>query len=426
MKFLLRLSAACLLPAPLFASVSLEFQIGGVKVPEGSIAVLVADTAGDGFTAPPTAPGTVLSAGEMIGLDDTIVAVFPTSTLSEWGSLEGFAGFAPEIRYDDLGVESGQELVLHVFPERAAGDPIRSGEPHVSYRTEDPGQIVPGSTMEFALPADGGAHLLATLIPANGGTADLSMVDLAPLPYGDGSGQISGQLSPNAVHTYFFELGAPGYLGLSGSGGGGLRSELYGPDGLLLAATIGSPLSSDLAAGWHVLRVLRQTGGSGNTGYSLTFETEGIVLPDLAVGARPRSLMGTNVFGGARGQTLSLTSRRAVPVLGYATIANRGGKKETLSLKGNAGGSLCRIAYLGGSGNLTGAVVAGRFRTPRVNKADKPLALRVQFSPRKAKLTRKRGKRSIILRRTFTATLTARSTATPARPDKAIIRATTR
>ncbi len=426
MKFLLRLSAALFLPANLFASVSLEFQLGGVEVPAGSIAVLVADTAGNGFTAPPTAPGTALSAGETIGLDDTIVAVFASSDLSEWGSLEGFAGFAPEIRYDDLGVEAGQDLILHVFPGRAAGDPIRSGEPHVSYRTGDLGQIAPGSTMEFALPADGGAHLLATLIPANGGTADLSMIDLAPLPYGDGSGQLSGQLSPNAIHTYFFELTIPGYLDLSGSGGDGLRTELYGPDGSLLASSPGASLGSDLAAGWYVLRVLRETGGTGNLDYHLAFATEGIVLPDLAVGATARSLIGENVLGGATGQIVSLASRRARPVLGYATLANRGGKEEILSLRGNAGGPLCAITYLGESGNLTGAVVAGTFRSPGMDNADAPLALQVLFSPSKKKLTKKRGKRSITLRRTFAATLTAGSTVTPADPDKATLRASTR
>ena len=61
-----------------------------------------------------------------------------------------------------------------------------------------------------------------------------------------------------------------------------------------------------------------------------------------------------------------------------------------------------------------------------MDNADAPLALQVLFSPSKKKLTKKRGKRSITLRRTFAATLTAGSTVTPADPDKATLRASTR
>ena len=426
MKLFLRAFAAAILSTHAFASVSLEFQLGGVEVPSGSIAVLAADTAGNGFTAPATAPGTALAVGGAIGADDVIIAVFEPSLLSEWGTLEGFAGFVAELRYEELGVAAGQDLILHVFPARAAGEAIRSGEPSASYRTEDLGEIAPASTMDFALPEDGGAHLLATLIPENGGTADLSMIDLAPLPYGDGSGELTGRLSPDAIHTYFFELTGPGYLDLSGSTGNGLRTELYGPGGTLLASPPGGTPGGDLAAGWYVLRVLREPGGTGPLDYTLAFATEGIVLPDLAVGANSGSLAGENVHAGAPGQFVSLVSRRARPVLGLATLANRGGKPEILALKGNAGNPLCAISYLGQTGNLTGAIVAGTFRSPELSSTDDPLAIRVLFSPNKKKLTKMRGRRSVILRRAFASTLTAEATGAAADPDKATIQVLTR
>lgn len=426
MRTILHTTTALLLSGPAFASVSLEFQLGGVEVPADSIAVLVADTAGNGFSSPAIAPGTPLSAGQKIGPDDVIVAVMAPSNLGDWGTLEGFTAFAPEIRYADLGIAEGQELTLHVFPDRGEGEPLRSGEPFVSYRTGDIGEITASSTMGFALPADGGAHLLATLIPANGGTADLSMIDLAPLPYDDGSGQLTGELSPNAVHTYFFEVPSAGYLDLSGTGGNGLRTELYGPDGLLLASSSGANLGSELAAGWHVLRVLREAGGTGNLAYSLDFGSEGIISPDLAVGTSPLSLSGVNVLGGLPGQTVSILSRRARPALGYASLANRGGKAEILAVTGNPGTPLCGITYLGQSGNLTGAIVAGTFRSPQISNADAPVAIRVLFSPNKKKLTKKRGKRSITLRRAFASTLTAESTTAAGSPDKATIQVLTR
>lgn len=308
MKSLPPLLSAMLLAAPAMASVSLEFQLGGVEVPPGSIAVLVADRADDGFVPPSTVSGATLAAGETIGADDVIIAVFAPSELAEWGALEGFAAFAPEIRYEDLGVAEGQSLTLHVFPDRLAGEPIRSGEPFVSYRTADLGEITADNTMEFALPPDGGAHLLATLAPANGGTADLSMVDLAALPYEGGDGQLQDQLSPAAVHTYFFELAGAGFLDLSGTGGNGLRAELYGPDGALVAASGNAGAFSifeDLPAGWHVLRIFREPGGAGDFDYTLAFSSEATVALDLAVGGNALTLIGRDVFDGLPGQTVT-------------------------------------------------------------------------------------------------------------------------
>lgn len=425
------LPAALLLAVslPAVASVSLEFQLGGVEIPAGSIAVLVADRSSDGFVPPSTAPGTVLSPGGIIGADDIIVAVFAASELGDWGSLEGFAAFSPEIRYENLGLEEGQELILHVFPERSEGDSIRSGEPFVSYRSEDLGEIAPGSTMDFALPADGGAHLLATIGPENGGTADLSMVDLAPLPYNAGDGQLQDQLSPDAVHSYFFELTAPGFLDLAGNGGSGLKADLYGPDGELLASSGSSGSFSfveDLLAGWYLLRVSREAGGPADLDYNIAFSSEGTILPDLAVGARFPALVGLDVIGGAAGQTVSLISRHAKPVVGYASLASRGGKPEILSLRGNGGNSFCRINYLGKTGNITGAIITGTFRSPAMSRSDDAIAFRVFFSPNKKKLSKKRGKRSIILRRTFASLLQTGATTGSAVTDRASIRVSTR
>jgi hypothetical protein len=414
---------------PAVASVSLEFQLGGVEIPAGSIAVLVADRSSDGFVPPSTAPGTALSPGEVIGADDVIIAVFAASELGDWGNLEGFAAFSPEIRYENFGLAEGQELILHVFPERIEGESIRSGEPFVSYRSEDLGEIAPSSTMNFALPADGGAHLLATIGPENGGTADLSMVDLAPLPYNSGDGQLQDQLSPEAIHSYFFELTAPGFLDLAGNGGSGLRAELFGPNGDLLASSDGSGSFSfveDLLAGWYLLRVSRETGGAAELDYNIAFSSEGIISPDLAVGSGFPALTGRDVIGGAAGQTVGLISRRAKPVVGYASLANRGGKPEILSLQGNGGSRLCSISYLGDAGNITSAIITGTFRSPEMSRSDDAIALRVLFSPNKRTLTKKRGERSIIRRRTFASLLQTGATTGSADPDRVSIRVSTR
>jgi hypothetical protein len=255
------------------------------------------------------------------------------------------------------------------------------------------------------------------------------MVDLAPLPYNSGEGQIQDLLSPEAVHSYFFELTAPGFLDLAGNGGSGLRAELYGPDGELLAASDNSGSFSfieDLLAGWYLLRVSREAGGPTDLDYTIAFSSEGIISPDLAVGTGFPPLTGLDVPGGAAGQTVSLISRRAKPVVGYASLANRGGTSEILSLQGNGGSRLCSISYLGDAGNITGAIITGTFRSPAISRGDDAIAFRVLFSPNKKKLTKKRGKRTIIRRRTFASLLQTGATTGSADPDRASIRVSTR
>ena len=113
-------------------------------------------------------------------------------------------------------------------------------------------------------------------------------------------------------------------------------------------------------------------------------------------------------------------------MIGHASLANRGGKAEILELRGSGGSPLCAIVYLGDAGNVTGAIVTGTFRSPEMSRTDDPLAFRILFSPNKKKLTRKRGGRSVTLRRTFASTLQAGATATTADPDKATIQVLTR
>ena len=114
---LLGLSAFFTLPAS--ATVSIEFQLGGINAPAGSIGVLVADTGSNGFTAPTSATGAVLSVGEIIGADDVVVAVFSNSGLPNWGTQKGFAEHFAVLDYTDLGVAVGNSLTLHVFPDRS-------------------------------------------------------------------------------------------------------------------------------------------------------------------------------------------------------------------------------------------------------------------------------------------------------------------
>lgn len=412
------LALAAVLPAS--ATVSIEFQLGGIEVPAGSIGVLVADTGDDGFDDPSSDPGAILSVGETIG-DDVVVAVLAQSSLPVWGTGKGFADQLAVLDYAKLGVAEGQELVLHVFPDRSEGDSVRPGEPHLSYRSDDLGDRSSNSTMGFALPRDGGAHLLAVLGPGQGGGADLADVNLTEVPYASGSGGFNRSLPSTASHHYYyFHLAAPGFLHLQGAGASGLQVDLYGPGGQLIASSTGGNFQflEPLGAGFHRLEF---SGAAG--GYSLLFaNADGRpVTPDVAVGPTLARLAGRNVPGG----TANLTSKQAKRVTGYAAVSNRGSRPNAIAVKGARKTALMGVAYFDASGNVTSRLVSGAYRTP-VLEATKPAsAIRVQFTPNKKKLVKKSGRKTVVRKITFNAAIRASSTAT-ASNDTGTLRVRTR
>lgn len=425
--------SALALALPASATVSIEFQLGGIEVPAGSIGVLVADVDGDGnFTSPssPEALDAQLTYSAMIG-GDVIIAIFSQSGLSDWGTRKGFAAQMAVLDYASLDLAEGDDLMLHIFPQRTEGQTIRAGEPHLSYRTDEIGQRTSNSTMGFSLPADGGAHLLAVIGPDQQGAADLTSLDLRNLPYASGSGSFDRTLStPTARHTYYFELGASGFLSLDGIGGTGLVVQLVGPNGQTVYTGGGAEFSlyDTLAAGLYTLVLSRADGSSGELAYELDFANSDLrfVVPDVAVGASLTSLTGNNTLNGGAGQAITLTSVKAIPVSGVATILNRGRLPDTLAVRGTAGSVLCGIAYFEGITNVTAGLLTGNFRTAEISEGDEATALRVQFSPNKKKLTRKKGKRSKILSKTFSTLVRADSTQGPAAMDAASLKAQTR
>jgi hypothetical protein len=431
MKALLLSLSALALALPASATVSIEFQLGGIEVPAGSIGVLVADADGDGdFTSPAEAEGAQLTYSAMIG-GDVIIAVFTQSGLTDWGTQKGFATQMAVLDYASLDLAEGDDLMLHIFPQRTEGQTLRAGEPHLSYRTDEIGQRTSNSTMGFSLPADGGAHLLAVIGPDQQGNADLSSLDVRNLPYAAGSGSFDRTLAtPTARHTYYFELGASGFLSLDGIGGTGLVVQLIGPNGQTVYTGGGAEFSlyDTLAPGLYSLVLSRESGGSGELAYELDFANSDVrfVVPDVAVGVGLTSLTGNNTLNGLPGQSLFLTSVKAKPVSGFATIMNRGQLPDTLAVRGSTGSTLCGIAYFDGAANVTAGLLSGSYRTAEIADGDEATALRVQFSPNKKKLTKKKGKRSKILKKSFSTLVRADSTQGPAVMDAASIRAQTR
>jgi hypothetical protein len=411
---------------PMSATVTVEFQFGGVNVPAGSIGVLAADTTGNGFATPTDFPGTLLGVGEAFG-DDVIVAVLTQRDLPEWGARRGFADLLAVLDYEALGVAEGNPLVLHVFPDRSEGQPVRSGEPHLPYRSEDLGDITPNSTIGFALPRDGGAHLLAVLGPENGGTADLDEVDLTALP-GASSGSMSRDLSATGRHTYFLELTVPGLLRLNGGPVPGLRAELYGPDGALIAVSEGRiDIIENLGVGFHSLVIFRPGGGAASYSFQFADSDSRVVVPDVSVGPRANAPVGAGRVGGAPGQVANVISPRARRMNGFARVANLGDRPDRIAVRGTRGTAFCAVAYFA-PGNVTAAMLgAAGHRSPReLVQGGAPHSIRVQFTPNRRRLVRKVGRREVTARRTFPATLRAAAVTQSATPDAATLRLLTR
>ena len=410
---------------PAAATVSIEFQLGGVFVPEGSIGVIVVDAGRNGFTDPAEAAGSVLTPGEAFGLDDVVVAVLEESPLSEWGSRRGFAELLAPLDYASWGLDAGDPMILHVFPVREKGDVVRSGEPHLSYRSDQIGEFTPNSTMGFALPSEGGAHLLAAIEPGLGGGADLASMDLSVFPYESGSGRIDRTLSSTAQHNYYFELNSTGFLTIEGLGGPRLLVELTGPGGQVIFAGGGQSFSfhESMPAGLYQLEISDAEGGT----YQIDFRDSDvrIVIPDVAVGSNLGALNGKNILDAAPGQLVSLMSSKARPVAGFAAIANLGELPDKLAVRGGPGNALCRISFLDATGNVTAALLSGNYRTVEVAQGN-AAALTVQFVPNKRKLTKKAGNRTRILKKTFTTFVRADSTRGAVATDSAMLQARTK
>jgi len=432
MKTQLLSASLILLALPATATVSIEFQLGGLSVPAGSVGVLVADTGADGFTNPGSSPGTVLApgvTGSLFGANDVIIAAFQPEALAGWGSQTGFAELLAAIDYQALGVSAGQNLVFHLFPDQTLGGTVRQGEPHISYRTEVAGDFTPSSTMGFQLPPDGGAHVLAALATGQGGNADLAGIDLAPLPYANGAGQLGRTLGPTGRHTLFFNLAQTSFLTLEGLGAAGFEGELFGPNGQRVAQTVSGRLEfyNNLAPGLYTLVLFRSAGATGNLNYTLAFANTDTrqVLPDVTVGPTLTTQRGRNVYNGHTSQISILLSRGANPVGGFATVANRGKRPNALALRATPGNTRFGVMYLVNGRNVSTALRLGTYRSPVLESTKAAVNIRVNVTPVKRLLVRRVGTRNVVTRASYVTAIRATSTVGPTKFDSARLQVNT-
>jgi len=147
--------------------------------------------------------------------------------------------------------------------------------------------------------------------------------------------------------------------------------------------------------------------------------------PDIAVGSTAGGLTGIRSYSPAL-QAAILVSKKAKPVMGFATLANRGTLPDALSAQGTGGNALFPVTYLGPEGNITAALLAGTYQTGEMENGDPPVWLRASIAPNKKKLTKKSGNRITILKRSLLLTIQVRSVLDPGFSDSAGIRVQTK
>ncbi|MCB1204406.1 MAG: SUMF1/EgtB/PvdO family nonheme iron enzyme [Verrucomicrobiae bacterium] len=161
-----------------------------------------------------------------------------------------------------------------------------------------------------------------------------------------------------------------------------------------------------------------------------TFE---VVLPqpDVAVGLSLQNLKGSLIYGSPSSQRITLVSRKARVVTGYASLANRTllsdrRAADQLAVKATPGNRFFRVSYFVAEGVATAAIVSGSYRTPAMDGTDALRWVTVRISPSRSRFAIKKDRRTVYLRKAFTATLRASSTLYPPASDAGSIRVLTR
>jgi len=209
---------------------------------------------------------------------------------------------------------------------------------------------------------------------------------------------------------FLFDIADPRSLRIVTAGAVGFQAELLNEAGEVLASHSGSgpvDLEKVVLAGSYTLRLTN--GGTTNEVLSVVLDASNPAL------ARPSVSF-------ARSSLVSLRARR---VRGFASVSNQGNLPEALSVRATRGNGLFRVNYFA-PGNATASLLAGTYRTPILGDSGAASVIRATVSPNKKRLTRKRGTRTTILRKTFSLVLHANSTSDTALGDTASLRVRTR
>jgi hypothetical protein len=212
---------------------------------------------------------------------------------------------------------------------------------------------------------------------------------------------------------YRFTLDELRIVSLVSEGGGHLRVDLRDVSGSVLDSFTGDAdrdLKKMLPAGDYILEVYRLAGPVQPESYTLTIDSNVVPLtrPDLTVGNTATAPIGAQSYLPAI-QLVSLTSLRARPVTGYATVSNHGNFPDIQSVQASSGNAFFAVTYFDPEGNVTAALIRGNYRTPELENNEAAVPIRILITPNKKKLIKKKRRKTRILKKTLFVNLTVTS-----------------
>lgn len=356
---------------------------------------------------------------DAVAFTDAVAPTVITGTVGDLGDTSGTVGGtvssdggAP-VETRGIVVSTGTEPVLGQDPDFAA--PSAGTGDFVSALTG----LAPGTTYRARAYASNaaGTGYGATILFTTDETIDLS----------GGTATRDRTIEAGDRQVFHFTLAGPRHALFTATGGAALRAALYDGSGGLIVSFDGDgdfSLGDLLYAGSYELHVHRTAGAGAAQDYTLAFDAATVAetLPDVGVGVSALVQTGVGIQGGGAGQVLSLGSRKAVAVRGVATFRNGGTLPDELILSGSGGSALFAVAYLGEGGNVTAQMLAGTLRTPVLEEGDEAVAVQVSVVPNRKKLSKKKkGKRTVTLKRTHVLSIRAVSDFDPAITDQAAV-----
>lgn len=373
-----------------------------------------------GFASVASPSVTMLSG--YIGAQD-VVGLVPGVTTSPVTDLTGTgATFSGQVTVEGGSAVTARGFVVGTDPDPTVENdtivPAGSGTGSFTISVTD---LLPGTTYHL--------RAYATSEIGTGYGANLVFTTDTNVTFVDGLAPFARDILPGGRQVFHFSVGGPRIVSFAATGAS-LRTELFDDEGNLIASFNGDgdfDLEQLLLAGDYAFHVFRQDDAGASQSFVLELDASVVAAsrPDIGVGASAAGLQGIGLYAPAI-QTATLISKKAKAVTGHAGFSNGGKLPDILKGSGTGGSALFAVSYFGPTGNITAGLLTGAYTTPEMDENTARVAIRATIKPNKKKLTKKKGKKTRILKKTHLLSLRLSSTFEPSTVDAATIRVQTK
>jgi hypothetical protein len=374
-----------------------------------------------GFASVASPSVTVLSgyigAQDVVGLVPGVITAPVTNLTATGATLSG------EVTSEGGSAVTARGFVVGTSPDPTVENddlvPAGSGMGSFTVPVTD---LLPGTTYHL--------RAYATSEIGTGYGANIVFTTDTNVTFTNGLAPFARDILPGGRQVFHFSVGGPRIVSLVATGGAFLRAELFDDEGNLIASFNGDSdfdLEQLLLAGDYTFHVFRQDDMGTSQSFALEIDASVVAAsrPDLAVGASAARLQGIGIYAPAS-QSAALISKKAKAVTAYAGLSNRGNLPDVLVGSATAGSRLFAVSYFDPAGNITAGLLTGTYTTPEMDENAAPVVIRATITPNKKKLTKKKGKKTMILKKTHLLSLRLSSTFDPSTVDAATIRVQTK